>query len=186
MTNEPEVMPTLDAGYMQFALPGHPYSVMRFSWGADIEWYVAESVKLRNALDEAFAPEDDTAVDTRPAQQQRQQPQQRRAPSQGQSAGTGVYCPDHNIECYKTKPEYDKDGDRYYHPLSEDEQYYLNDGRLAKNHSLYLRQTVTVDGESNVQAANAMRNGSGGELREFRGDELQSGDVPALTDADAR
>ena len=178
MTNEPEVMPTLDAGYMQFALPGHPYSVMRFSWGADLEWHVAESVKLRNALDEAFAqPEtDDTAGDTRPVPNQ--QPQQGRAPAQNTGSGTGVYCPQHQVECLKTKREYDPDGDRYYHPLPEDEQYYLDDGRLAKNHNLYYRHTEDRNGKSNAQAAAAMRNGNGGEL--------QGSDVPALTDADAR
>jgi hypothetical protein len=165
-----------------FDVPGdRPYSMIR-----NVPCYLAEEgyakiiasfqlfASVRDSMFEnAIEQDEPQPQQQQQAQPQRQQPQQRTA-AQGQSAGTGVFCPEHGgVECLKTRQEYDKDGDRYYHPLPEGDQYYANDGRLVKNHNLYLRQTINVDGESNVDAANAMRNGSGE-------------NAPVLTDADFR
>jgi len=65
------------------------------------------------------------------------------------SAGTGVWCPDHNEECRKSDPKFDRDGDRWYHALDQSDWYQTSTGATAKNHTLYWRQTVDSNGESN-------------------------------------
>ena len=92
------------------------------------------------------APEGPSGRAQRP---QQGQPVSQTAPRRSAGGrGTGYYCPDHNAEVLKTAPQYDKDGDRYYHSLDRADWYRLDDGRQVKNHNLYLRQLVDREGQA--------------------------------------
>lgn len=80
-------------------------------------------------------------------QQARQEGAQRQQPVR--VAGTGVWCPEHNVEVKPSLPKYNRDGDKFFHSLPERDWYRMDDGRTAKSHSLYWRETVNGRGESN-------------------------------------
>lgn len=137
--------------YAQFQIPGHQYSVVRFPLSE--EWIPAAitvAKELADQLDLAFGGR----VEVHVMESAGAPAPQRPAPAQGGSGQsdrfTVAFCPEHdNAPCQLSAPQYNKDGDRLYHPLAPDDQYKLDDGRLVKNHNLYWRQTVDANGESN-------------------------------------
>lgn len=130
-------------GYAQFQIPGHQYSVIRMPlervW---ISTAVAVARELADALDAAFAPlEQGGGMQA----EQRSAPAQR--PSGPSSDGAIAFCPDHdNAPMKLSAPQYNKDGDKFYHPL---DRPIRRDGKEVKSHTLYWRQTVDAHGESN-------------------------------------
>lgn len=131
-----------------FGIPGVPFSSVRVDIDSEDSETTAKAID--RAVGVAFYVQKKYLERFPEAKEQPRQttgrPQgrpQRPAPAR---RGTGYYCPDHDVEVFKTDPKYDKDGDRYYHPLPEDEWYQMADGRTAKNHNLYYRQLVDDEG----------------------------------------
>ena len=137
-----------------------PYSYVEATYDAvaevnDVElWDLVERLNDVAPRPEEGAFSDGTPLppeDSAPQNDADRAPNERHRPAQTQHrqdkgrAGTGLFCPDHKVEVFKTAPQYDKDGDRYYHPLPESEWTRLPDGRMAKNHNLYARQLTTAD-----------------------------------------
>jgi hypothetical protein len=120
-----------------------PYAYTEFTYEPDpehkIDWVaLMKAVKAQeDAYREVFGGS------PQPAQTPQNRPQQASRP---QGGGSGLFCPEHRVEVRKTDPKYDKDGDRYYHPLQPHEHYKLPDGRDVKNHNLYFRQLVDTQG----------------------------------------
>ena len=135
-----------DEPYLQFQIPDVPYSAVRFSIAGDGETVREEAVR---ALQAAFWFRD-KFLDTFPEPEQEEQqerPQQRQQAPRGNAV---AYCPEHDMApCVLSAPQYNKDGDRLYHPLNPADQYKNQRGDLVKNHNLYWRQTVDASGESN-------------------------------------
>lgn len=132
------------APYIQFSMPSVPYSAIRIPLSNDpkqsaawIDLAMRAGKYMAKQYAEAFPQ---AAATTQPQATAR-------VPQRAQATGTGVYCPEHHVECRKTDAKYDKDGDRWYHP--QDGIPDLPDGRHVKNHNLYWRETVDKDGETN-------------------------------------
>ena len=83
-------------------------------------------------------PYNDSDIDPRDRRPSRPPQTQQRA----QGRGTGLFCPEHGTEVLKTAAKYDQTGDKFYHPLPENEQYRLDDGRLVKNCNLWRSQLL--------------------------------------------
>jgi hypothetical protein len=139
------------SAYAQFQIPGHQYSVVRFPIQVDGPAdAVAIAKELADQLDLMFETRVQVVIggSTTSSAPQRSAPAQ---PRTGQSNQyTVAYCPEHdNAPCQLSAPKYNPDGDKLYHPLNEEDQYKLDDGRLVKNHNLYWRQSVDANGDSN-------------------------------------
>jgi hypothetical protein len=140
------------SAYAQFQIPGHQYSVVRFPLAE--EW-VPIAVTVAKVLAEQLEITFDSKPEPQPVPQTASaSAPTRTAPPQprtGQSNQYVVaYCPEHdNAPCQLSAPKYNPDGDKLYHPLNEEDQYKLDDGRLVKNHNLYWRQSVDANGDSN-------------------------------------
>jgi len=138
MTNE---RPANAIGNVMWDLPGG----MRFNvWlSGDVEFDASVIDGVFAAIDQSVLPERIAAVRPTPA-----------AKSGGGGGGgypsSGVFCESHNAEMRKSDPKFDKDGDRWFHSLDEAQWYTTSTGATAKNHTLYWRQTVDSDGESNA------------------------------------
>lgn len=166
MTDDPqytEPTPFPEAGYVQFQIPGMPYSVVRVPLVWNIEEFnvlaaqAMESAKIvKEAYDEAF-PERITYTGPAETPQAQQRPAFRSAPQQqaprAQSDGldpnliiTG-FCPDHprskalpSIAKYQ-EIEFDEEGNEKY------SKYFCSgkDNGTGKNHSLWRRQVIPAE-----------------------------------------
>src|SRR5690606_11066021 len=77
-----------------------------------------------------------------------EEPPQRQANSGRRTAA--AYCPEHNnAPCFFSAPRYNRDGDRMYHPLPRELWTKDDRGGDVSNHSLYWRQTVDANGDTN-------------------------------------
>ena len=120
------------------------YAYIEATFDSPVEVNEQELYDLVARLDDA-APQQEPAytprndADRAPAERRQAPPPQR---SRG---GTGLYCPDHGVEVQKSAPQYNRDGDKYFHPLPESEWYRMPDGRTGKNHIVYKRQLVGPD-----------------------------------------
>lgn len=156
----------MDDAYLQFGVPGLPYSAVRIPLVADLEEqdeWVARAMNaaqlLANAYYEAFGgaesrPEPARRPPAEPSAPRRSPPPARaiqangnanRAPTGGTRTGSGLFCPEHGVEMIKSAPQFNKEGDKYYHALAERDFYRMPDGRTVKNHNLYERECVTED-----------------------------------------
>lgn len=155
------------ASYVQFAVPDVPYSAIRFPLvdspieaAALADRALKMAAYLQRKFHEAFpseTPPQHVEPHQEPQERARRPAPQRQAPRgargersmpRARGGGTGLYCPEHDVEVLKTSARYDKDGDRYYHRLPEDDWYEMDDGRTAKNHNLYMRQLMDVNGKA--------------------------------------
>lgn len=91
----------------------------------------------------AYTPRND--ADRAPAERRQAPPARGGQRPPTARGGTGLYCPEHKVEVMKTAAKYDRDGDKYYHPLPESEWYRLDDGRTVKNCNTYERLLVGPD-----------------------------------------
>lgn len=159
MTNEehaPEAVNTSGweaASYMQWGVPGVPFSAVRVPLSHDpaqgaawIDLGLRASKYLAEHYEKTF-PGADVRLGESPTPRREAQ----RAPQRAQGGDMGVYCPEHNnAPCQLSKPEYNKDGDKFFHALEERDQYRNQRGQTVKSHTLYWRQTVNAQGESNA------------------------------------
>ncbi len=160
------------ASYIQFGVEGVPYSAIRIPLSNDPKQgaaWIGLALRAAKYLAEQYAETFRRPVPSGRQERSQEATQPREAP---RAAGTGVWCPEHKAECFKTKPEYDKDGDRWYHPQAGLPD--LPDGRHVKNCNLYWRQTVDADGESNqgkeMPQVQRQRVAAGRNDRDYEGD----------------
>ena len=166
MTNEqPESVELksidFNLSYLQFQIPGYPYSAIRAPLTPeDVDYAVSVAVQLQAALDKAFggdqheetretleAREDDGRVtyDRPPQRAQQRAPMARPRPHDAPA-----FCPEHDMAPMRfSAPQYNPDGDKMYHQLDERDWREDARGALVKNHTMWWRQTVDADGNSN-------------------------------------
>ena len=163
---EPQWLTTAgDQGYIQRPIPGVDYSAIRVPIVEDeaeqqalIDRALRASMMLQDALGTVVvrepvheAPHNPSTASQRPAAPQ-QRPQQARGqsgPARGQGRaqgdGTGLYCAEHGVALRKTAAKYDDTGDRFYHPLDQQDWFQLEDGRTVKNCNRWRSEAVTAD-----------------------------------------
>lgn len=135
--------------FVQFGIPGVEGGAVRIPFVDDAEAMRAEIVRglklasyTREKFLGAFPEAEPPAAGSEHAN--REEP-----PHRGNQAAV-AFCPEHNnAPCRFSAPKYNKDGDRMYHPLPREQWTKDDRGGDVKNHSLYWRQTVDANGESN-------------------------------------
>lgn len=132
-----------EAGYLQWGIPGVPYSAVRIPLVYDanqMHVLIMQAIEAAQMLRAAYGDE----FGAQPQASTQPQAQEARA-----RRGTGWICPEHNVEVFESSPQYqtydlDEHGNeipaKFYHPLAEPHR--SPDGRLVKNHNLYRSQLV--------------------------------------------
>lgn len=128
-----------DGTYVQFQVPGHPYSVLRVEFAElmSADEIVNAAAVLADALAAAFPQADESPA---PQQEQRTAPAQR--PSGQPANEQDAYCPEHKaVQLVLSKDEYqpkDDDGrilrDKFYCPGAKN--------GTGKNHNVWRSQAV--------------------------------------------
>ncbi len=118
-----------------------PYSYIEATFDSIMEINESELYDLATRLDEAFPKPAFPQVYAHRNDADRA-PEERMAAPRQRGRGTNLYCADHKVEVMKTAAKYDRDGDKYYHPLPESDWYVMSDGRIVKNCNTYERLLV--------------------------------------------
>lgn len=121
-----------------------PYAYIEATFDSIVEINESELYDLATRLDSA-APQPAPRQVYTPRHDADRAPQERMAGPRQPGRGTGLYCADHKVEVMKTAAKYDRDGDKYYHPLPESDWYTMSDGRTVKNCNTYERLLVGPD-----------------------------------------
>lgn len=160
-----------DEAYLQFGVPGLPYSAVRIPLVEDLEEqdaWVARAMNaaqlLANAYYEAFGgaepspepaqrpafrPVPKPAAQTNGVAQRAQQAAPRRAPAATAVAGTGAYCPEHpNVEVIPSKQQYARwEEDEFGNQVQANFFCPGSENGTGKNHNLWRRQLVWPEPE---------------------------------------
>ncbi len=135
--------------FVQFGIPGVPGGVVQVPFVDDadaLRTEIVRGLKVASYTREKYLgtfPELDAPAT--PPEHRREEP-----PARQQVAVAVAFCPEHNnAPCRFSAPKFNKDGDRLYHPLPQEQWTKDDRGGVVKNHSLYWRQTVDANGQSN-------------------------------------